>query len=139
VKLSLDDVALIAMALPEVTETGSRGSRSRNMGGKGFAWERPFSKADMKRFGDTAPPAGTILAVRVENLDLKDAVLAAHHKGFFTIPHFDGYSAVLIQLATVTKKALTEAIEDAWSACAPATLAQQHLEERPPFTPARDI
>jgi hypothetical protein len=129
VKLSLDDVALIALALPEVTETSSRGSRSWAVAGKGFAWERPFSKADITRFGGRAPPAGTILAVRVENLDMKDAVLAAPPKGFFTIPHFDGYSAVLIQLATVTKKALTEAIEDAWSACAPARLAQRHIAQ----------
>ena len=122
-KLSLDDVALIAMALPEVTETATRGWAVAE---KKFAWERPFSKADITRFDETVPPAGTILAVRVENLDMKDAVLAAHPKGFFTIPHFDGYSAVLIQLATVTKKALTEAIEDGWSACAPAQLVQRH-------------
>jgi hypothetical protein len=127
VKLSLDDVALIALALPEATETVRRGSRTWTVAGKGFAWERPFSKADITRFGATAPPQGSILAVRVESLDLKDAVLAAPPKGFFTMPHFDGYAAVLIQLTAVTKKALTEAIEDAWLACAPAKLAQVHL------------
>jgi hypothetical protein len=122
--ISLDEVAQIALALPEVTETEQRGARSWAVAGKTFAWERTFSKADLKRFGDTLPPEGPILAVRVENLDVKDAVLAAHRKGFFTIPHFDGYAAVLIQLKTVTKRALGDALEDGWLATAPAKLAE---------------
>ena len=48
-------------------------------------------------------------------------------KGFFTIPHFDGYAAVLVQLRPATKKPLREAIEDAWLACAPEALARAHL------------
>jgi hypothetical protein len=124
--ITFDDVAAIALALPEVTESESRGAREWTVAGKSFAWERPFSKADLKRFGDAVPPEGPILAVRVENLAIKDAVLRARRKGFFTIAHFDGYPAVLIALRRVTKKALTEAIEDAWLARAPATIAGEH-------------
>ncbi len=40
-------------------------------------------------------------------------------KGFFTIAHFDGFAAVLVQLDKVAKRPLREAIEDAWLACAP--------------------
>jgi hypothetical protein len=54
-------------------------------------------------------------------------VLAAHPEAFFTIPHFDGYSAVLIQLRLVTGNALREAITDGWLACAPPKLAAQYL------------
>jgi hypothetical protein len=61
-------------------------------------------------------------------LNEKEAVLAANHAGFFTIAHFDGYSAVLIQLGKVSKKALREAIVDGWLACAPPKLAQQYLQ-----------
>ena len=124
---TLDDVGVMASALPEVTEAERHGNRTWFVAGKAFAWDRPFSKADVRRFGDQTPPDGPILAVRVENLAEKEAVLAANPGAFFTIPHFDGYSAVLIQLQKVSAQALREAVTDAWLACAPPPLAAQYL------------
>ena len=60
------------------------------------------------------------MAVRTVDLADKGALLAAAHRGFFTIAHFDGYAAVLIQLATVDTKALREAVTEAWLGRAPA-------------------
>lgn len=125
---TLEDAATIAQSLPDVTEDDRRGYRSWSVAGKGFAWERPFSKADIKRFGTEAPPDGPILALRVEDLGEKEAVLAAGHRGFFTIPHFNGYAAVLIQLRLAAAGPLREAITDAWLACAPPALARQYLD-----------
>ena len=124
---TIDDAARLALALPEVTEAERRGQRTWAVAGKGFAWERAFSKADLNRFGDQAPPDGPILAVRVEDLAEKEAVLAAHPGEFFTIPHFDGYSAVLVHLRTVGPAALAEVVTDGWLACAPAPLAREYL------------
>jgi len=67
--------------------------------------ERPFSKADMRRFGAESPPEGPILAVSVADLADKEAVLASGEAAFFTIAHFDGYAAVLIQLKLVAGRA----------------------------------
>ena len=127
---TLDDVARTALALPEVTEDDRRGRRSWSVGAKCFAWERSFSKADLKRFGSEPAPEGPILAVRTADLGEKEAVLAASSPAFFTIPHFDGYSAVLIQLIDVPEKELEEAILDGWLACAPARLTAGYEEGR---------
>jgi hypothetical protein len=125
--VTVDEVARIAMDLPGVTDGERHGHRTWFVAGKAFAWERPFSKADIRRFGDAIPPAGPILAVRVEDLHEKEAVLAAQPQAFFTIPHFDGYAAILIQLTSVRKRALREALVDGWLACAPHQLADEFM------------
>jgi hypothetical protein len=127
---TIDDVARTALELPGVTEGERHGNLTWSVGGKAFAWDRPFSKADIRRFGDATPPEGPIVAARVADLAEKEAVLATSSDAFFTIPHFDGYAAVLIQLKRVTKGALRDAVIDAWLACASAHLADAYLQDR---------
>jgi hypothetical protein len=125
---TVDDAARMARDLPEVTVGERHGNRTWFVAGKAFAWERPFSKADIRRFGEQTPPAGPILAVRVADLGEKEAILAADTDGaFFTIPHFDGYAAVLVQLRKASATALREVITDGWLATAPSKLADRYL------------
>ncbi len=130
--VTMSDVTGLAEALPEVSEGTSYGKRSWFVGGKHFVWERPFSKADIKRFGDEPIPEGPILAVRVEDLADKEAVLAANPDSFFTILHFEGYPAVLIQLEQAERSAVRDAIVDGWLSCAPKPLVETYLSEHKP-------
>jgi hypothetical protein len=117
--MTLDEVGELAMSLPGVTVGTKWRFRTWMVGDKGFAWQRPFTKADLARFGAEPPPEGEILAVRVEDLDAKDAILAIGPPGFFTIPHFDGHPAILIALRKARAKDVRAAVRDAHAAMAP--------------------
>ena len=125
--VSLEEAGALAAALPEVIEGTRHGHRTWFVGKKALAWERAFSKADLKRFGDAPVPAGPILALTTADLGEKEAILAGD-EAFFTIAHFDGYAAVLVQLDRVDTHALREAIEDAWAAVAPARLLDERAD-----------
>ena len=120
---TLEDVARITGELPEVVEGEHHGHATWSVRGKGIAWLRSFSKADLKRFGDRTPPAAPILAVNTKDLHDKEGVLAADINGVFTIEHFNNYPAVLVELGVIDARDLRDLLVDAWLAVAPADLA----------------
>lgn len=134
---TISQLDAIAGALPDAVAGEKDGRRTWSVGRHVFVWERPFRKADLKRFGDQVPPDGTILAVRVADLAEKEAALAEGNAGVFTIPHFDGYAAVLVQLRVVRRAVLRVLVEEAWLAVAPASLGETFLSTRRPRRPRR--
>ncbi len=126
-RITVDTVAELAVEFPGVVEGANGGKRTWAVGKKAFAWERPFSKADVRRFGAVAPPAGEILALATEDLHEKEAILA-RGEPFFTIEHFNGYPAVLVRLEGTTRAKLRRALMDAWLVVAPPALAEEYLE-----------
>ena len=111
--------------LPEVDEGEHHGHATWSVRGKGIAWLRPYSKADLKRFGDEVPPAEPILAVNTADLHAKEGVLAAGMAGVFTIEHFKNYPAVLVELGAVDPGDLADLLREAWSNVAPAELVEE--------------
>ncbi len=122
-----DDVRRIALALPETSEQISRENRHWRVKDKNFVWERPLRRSDLQALGEAAPN-GPIVGVRVEHLGAKEALLAEDPDVYFTIPHFDGYAAVLIQLDHIKPGDLEEVIAEAWVARAPKRLADAYLK-----------
>lgn len=136
--VTFEDVARLALALPETEETTSWGNLTWAVrsGGKakpkGFVWERPLSKKDQAFLtgeGTELPPNEVILGVRVDGLAEKEAILAANPESTFTTPHFNGYPAVLLRLDRVDEEMLQEIVTDAWLAVAPRKLVAQFTAE----------
>jgi hypothetical protein len=92
-----------------------------------FAWERPLRGKDLTDLGDDAP-AGPVLGVRVPDEGAKQALIAEQPDVCFTIPHLDGYPAVLVQLDAIGVDELRELLVEAWLDRAPKKLARAYLE-----------
>ena len=125
-----DDVRRLAMALPETAEGTSRdGLPGWSVKGKSFAWERPLRRGDLQALGDAAPE-GPVLAARVPDVGAKEALLADGGDAFFTIPHFEGYPAVLVLLDRIGDDDLEEVVVEAWLCRAPKRAAKAYLAKR---------
>lgn len=130
--MDIEDVARIALALPEVEEGERRGGLTWFVAGRAFAWDRHYSKADLKRFGDRPYPAEPVVGVRTAGLNEKEALLASSSDAIFTIEHFQGYAAVLVDLANVAEDELVEVLTEGWLAMAPARLVEDSGPTRSP-------
>ena len=121
-----EDVRRLALALPQSTESTTFGSMSWKVKDKLFVWERPLRNTDLQALGPSAPD-GPILGARVLDEGVKHALVADEPAVYFTIPHFDGYAAVLVRLDVIDERSLAELVEDAWLARAPKRLAATYL------------
>lgn len=122
-----DDVRRIALDLPESSERTNRGVLQWRVKEKAFTWERPLRRADYKALGDAAPE-GPIVAVWVDDVGVKEALLSDDPEVFFTTPHFDGYAIVLIRLEKIPVPELEELIIEAWIDQAPKRLVSEYLK-----------
>jgi hypothetical protein len=115
-----DDVRRIALSLPDTAEATDRFAFSVLNRGKlkGFVWawnERGEPKKPRV-------PRADVIAVRVADLHEKDALLSLDTAKFFTEPHYNGFSAVLVRLPAVDPNELELLITDAGRFQAPKAL-----------------
>jgi hypothetical protein len=129
-----EDVDEICGALPETWFGTSWGDvptwlvphrPDRGSGGRGFVLYRKPHKTAVDP--STGEPYQDLLVIRTANADDKQALVDADGP-FFTIDHFSGYNAVLVQqsrLGEISRDELAEVITEAWLATAPKSLIQQ--------------
>jgi len=119
-----EDVARIVGGLPLTAEQSPHDWR---VGKKLVAWERPMRPSDREALarGGSEPPEGDILGVRVSDEGVKFALIGDEPGVYFTTPHFDGYPAVLVNLAEIAVGDLEELITEAWLTQAPKKLVQE--------------
>jgi hypothetical protein len=130
---TLEDVRRIALDLPGTSETveGHRGGASWRTPNGSFVWERGPSVTDLRDLAQAAHewPSGEVAGLRTDGLEAKEELMAAYPAEFFSIPHFDGYPAVLVRLESIDLGLLREVITDAWLLRAPKRVAKAWLEE----------
>ena len=128
-----EDVDEICAALPD-TELGiSWGDRPtwkvpRGPKGKGFLLYRAPGRTAIDPA--TGEPFEDLIVITTPTEVEKNALVADESTPFFTIPHFNGYNAVLVQqsrLGELSREELAEVITDAWATKAPAKLVKAHL------------
>jgi hypothetical protein len=129
-----DDVDEICAALPD-TELGTSWGDvptwkvPRGEKGRGFVLYRPPGKTAIDP--DTGEPYDDVLVILTPTEAEKAALVDDDSTPFFTIPHFDGYPAVLVQqsrLGEISRDELAEIITDAWAKRAPKRLVKEHLD-----------
>ena len=130
-----EDIDEICASLPETELGTSWGDRPtwkvpRGDKGKGFVLYRaPGRTAIDPESGEMYDDLVVIMTpTEVE----KHALVEDASTPFFTIDHFKGYNAVLVQqsrLDEIGRAELAEVITDAWAAKAPRALVREHLGE----------
>jgi len=131
---TIEDVRTLVLALPETEETveGHRGGLSWRTKRGGIIWERGPGKRDLEQLASLGRdwPDGTTVAVRVDGTAVKDALIASSPDVYFTIPHFDGYPAVLLRLDAIDVEDLRDLITDAWLLRVSPKVAKQWQAEQ---------
>lgn len=96
--------------------------------GKGFVmYRRPHQNAVDPQTGE---PYQDLIVILTPTEIEKAALVEDDATPFITIPHFDGYAAVLVQasrLGEISREELAEIVTDAWVKRAPKKLARDYL------------
>jgi hypothetical protein len=130
------DLDELALAMPQATKEVSEDGRPTYLvHGKFFCFHRrPRPDAVDPETGERL---ADVLVFRVADLGEKEIMVADDRGVFFTTPHWNGYSAVLVRilsLARIDREELRDLVAEAWltraqKRVAKAWLAEQGIED----------
>ena len=117
--VTFEDVRRLGVRLPEVAEATWYGTPGLKVRNKGFC--RMWGEREHRRDGvhDTE-----VLVLFCEP-EMKPVLLDNHPDVLFTVPHYDGYGAVLVRMADADIDDVADWLEDSYRRVAPATLVRR--------------
>lgn len=126
------DLDELALGLPQTTkEVSEDGRPSYLVHGKRFCLQRGRRPDAVEP--ETGERLDDVLMFRVEDLDVKELILADDRSIYFTTPHFNGYPAVLVRipdLAKLDREELFDLVAEAWLTRAQKRVAKAWLAEQ---------
>jgi len=130
----MDDLDELALAMPQATKNVSEDGRPTYLvHGKFFSFHR--SRRPDALDPETGERLDDVLVFRVDDLDVKELLLADDRGVFFTTPHWDGFAAVLVRirdLGRLDRDELRDLVVDAWLTRAQKRVAKAWLSEHEP-------
>ena len=128
---TMTDLDELALAMPQATkEVSDDGRPTYLVHGKFFCFHRSRRRDAIDP--DTGERLHDVLVFRVADAGVEELMLADERGAFFTTPHWDGYSAVLIRipdLACLDRDELEDAVVEAWLTRAQKRVAKAWLDE----------
>ncbi len=117
--MTFEDCIRVTADLPEIEVSTSYGTPSLKVKGKSFC--RMWSQREHDR-DDVHDSEVLVVFCEVEE---KQTLLESSGGAFFETPHYEGYGAHLVHLATVTEDALADALEHSYRLKAPKKILKQ--------------
>jgi len=127
----MKDLDELAIAMPEATKEVEESRPTYKVHGKMFCFHRSPRKDALDP--ETGERLTDVLAFRVADLGVKELLLSDARGIYFTTPHWDGYSAVLVRirdLDRLDRDELRDLVEEAWLTRAQKRLAKSWLAGR---------
>jgi hypothetical protein len=131
---TMADVDELALAMPHATKAVSEDRRPTYLvHAKMFCFHR--SPRPDALDAETGERLDDVFVFRVADLDVKELLLADARGHFFTTPHWNGYTAVLLRmpaLAHIDRDELRDLVVEAWLTRAQKRVAKAWLAEHEP-------
>jgi len=124
----MKDLDKLALAMPEATKELDDGRPVYKVHGEMFCFHRGPRKDAVDP--ETGERLTDVLAFRVVDLSVKELLLSDARGIYFTTPHWNGYSAVLMripELDRLDRDELRDLVEEAWLTRAQKRLAKEWL------------
>lgn len=125
---TMTDLDQLALAMPEAEKVLEDGRPRYLVHGRWFCFHRRPRPDAVD--GKTGERLDDVLAFMVDDLEVKDMLVADARGVYFTTPHWNGYRAVLMRirdLGKLDREELRDLVAEAWLTRAKKRLAKEWL------------